>query len=85
MAVEIVTLKTCSNCFAKFKDGQQIQCRFNPPATHPLVANTARGPQVVGQWSGYPVVMPDWSCRHHKPGLAVNMEEMQRSGELKLA
>ena len=79
---ELLTLKTCSNCFAKFKHGNDIQCRFNPPVVQPIIANTNKGPQVIGQFNAFPIVQPDWWCRQHKPGLAINMEEMKQSGEL---
>ncbi len=77
MAIEIITPKTCANCFAKFRNGNDIQCRLNPPQAYPIITHTAGGPQIIGQTNQFPIVQPDWSCRQHKPGLAVNMDEMR--------
>ena len=78
----ILALKTCSNCAHRFKFGKEIQCRLNPPIAAPIIANTNRGPQMVGQWNGFPIVQSDWRCGQHKQGLAVDMEEARATGEL---
>jgi hypothetical protein len=81
MTTQILTAKCCSNCAAKFFDGNHLVCRLHPPQVTPIIANRGphAAPQVVGSVSNFPVIQPDWVCLDHKPGLAFNAMELAAS------
>ncbi len=54
----------CETCAHKWRDGDQLFCRFNPPIAFPVMVQTPQGAQPV-PWSSFAPVMPDWGCAKH--------------------
>lgn len=70
MPPTIIRAKTCNSCAAMEKDnGGVMRCHLNPPTVVPIIVNTPKGPQVVAEWSGFPVCLAGQGCRQHSPAI----------------
>jgi hypothetical protein len=82
MPPTIIRAKTCTSCAAMQRDnGSQMRCHFNPPIVVPIIEWNPKGPKVVAEWSGFPVVQSDMVCRQHSPAiLDARVSDLQIEG-----
>lgn len=67
---QILRADSCSTCFAAYRNPEgHIECRLNPPMAHPIFIHSPKGPQLAGQFAGFPIVQPVAWCRQYRRGV----------------
>lgn len=77
---QILRPNTCATCVYKDRDGKILRCRRNPPVVHPIFVGTPQGPQLAGEFTGWPVVQPENWCGEFS---AFSANRMPANGDAK--
>lgn len=69
--MQLIRQNTCATCAYRYRDGQELLCRFWPPTGQIVHAPGPMGMQPVGI---FPPVKPDWWCGQWKGLVAANLD-----------
>lgn len=59
----LIRPQSCLTCALKERDSAgDLYCRARPPIVTPVIAVGKEGPQLMGSFSTFPKVEPDWWC-----------------------
>jgi hypothetical protein len=61
----LIGKKGCRNCAHHFVDRENLMCRRYPPAAHPVVVLTPKGPSVAAWTSSFAPVTAEMICGEH--------------------